>query len=491
MSYFLGIDQGTTLTTALVLNGDMQVVGRASYSNRQYHPAPGRAEQDPNEIFRSVLSAADAALDAAGIKATELTAIGIDHQGETCMLWDKTTLTPLGPAIGWQDRRTADEIAELAPEIVDKILNTTGLVADSYYSASKLAWMLKNLPGAADAVREGRAEAGTVNTYLMRRLCGDAYATDPTTGGRYMLMDLRTTDWDDELLSLFGIPKSMLPPIMDCDSYFGHTRPEVFFGASVPIYGSISDSNAALLGSGVCEPGVLKASYGTGCFMSLYTGERLFIDPHGRLTSTCCRRLGGRAEYSVCGAVLTSGATVEWLRKIGLIERPSDCAELAKRAKDGVYFVPAMTGLGTPYWNQIAKAGFYGIGIGTGREELVRAVLDGTAYRVNECIAAINALDGIKVEKILADGGMSRDDYLMQFEADITGVPVELIAEKETSGFGAACLAALGVGYIASPKEIKAFSAVSKRYEPRMREDRRLVLLAGWESAVKATINNK
>ncbi len=488
MGYILGIDQGTTLTTALVLNEDMRVVGRASSPNRQYHPAAGRAEQDPNEIFESVLSAVSAALDAAGVKATELMAIGIDHQGETCMLWDKSTLEPLGPAIGWQDRRTADEIAALDRKSVEMILNTTGLVADSYYSASKLSWMLRNINGAADAVKQGRAEAGTVNTYLMRRLCGDAYATDPTTGGRYMLMDLRITDWSDELLKLFGIPKSMLPPIMDCDSFFGYTRPEVFFGARVPIYGSISDSNAALLGSGVCEPGVLKASYGTGCFMSLYTGERLFIDRKGHLTSTCCRRLGGVAEYSVCGAVLTSGATVEWLRKIGLIEKPSDCASLAKRARDGVYFVPAMTGLGTPYWDQNAKAGFYGIGIDTGREELVRAVLDGTAYRVNECITAMNSLDGIKVEKILADGGMSRDDHLMQFEADITGIPVELIAEKETSGFGAACLAALGIGHLKSPREIRELSAVSKTYEPKMSEDRRRQLLCGWEAAVKATL---
>ncbi len=488
MSYILGIDQGTTLTTALVLNEDMRVVGRASSPNRQYYPAPGRAEQDPNEIFESVLSAVSAALDAVGIKATDLMAIGIDHQGETCMLWDKATLAPLGSAIGWQDRRTAGEISALDRETVERILNTTGLVADSYYSASKLSWMLKNIPGAVEAVKEGRAEAGTVNTYLMRRLCGDAYATDPTTGGRYMLMDLKATDWDDELLSLFGIPRSMLPPILDCDSFFGYTRPEVFFGAKVPIYGSISDSNAALLGSGVCEPGVLKASYGTGCFMSLYTGKKLFIDPKGHLTSTCCRRLGGVAEYSVCGAVLTGGATVEWLRSIGLIESPSETAELARRARDGVYFVPAMTGLGTPYWDQNAKAGFHGIGIGCGREELVRAVLDGTAYRVSDCVKAMNSLDGIKVEKILADGGMSRNDYLMQFQADITGVPVELIAEKETSAFGAACLAALGVRHLDSPRRIKELGSVSKVFEPQMSEERRLSLLSGWESAVRATL---
>ncbi len=488
MSYFLGIDQGTTLTTALVLNGDMRVVGRASSPNRQYYPAPGRAEQDPNEIFSSVLSAVSAALEKAGIKAQELTAIGIDHQGETCMLWDRETLSPLGPAIGWQDRRTAEEISALDRPSVESILNKTGLVADSYYSASKLSWMLRNIPGAAEAVEQGRAEAGTVNTYLIRRLCGEAYATDPTTGGRYMLMNLRSTDWDEELLALFGIPRSMLPPILDCNSYFGHTRPEVFFGASVPIYGSISDSNAALLGSGVCEPGVLKASYGTGCFMSLYTGGNLFIDPAGHLTSTCCRRFGGVAEYSVCGAVLTSGATVEWLRSVGLIESPAETAELAKRAKDGVYFVPAMTGLGTPYWDQNAKAGFHGIGIGCSREELVRAVLDGTAYRVNDCIKAMNALDGIKVEKLLADGGMSRNEYLMQFEADITGVPVELIAEKETSAFGAACLGALGVRHLESPREIGALCSVSRVYEPRMSEDRRLMLISGWESAVRATL---
>lgn len=489
MGYILGIDQGTTQTTALVLNEKFKVTGRGSCPTRQVYPSPGRAEQDPELLWRSFVTAAELALKDAGIPAGALDAVGIDHQGETCLIWDKSTLRPVAPALGWQDRRTADVCEALRREHGDYILRTTGLVTDSYYSATKLRWLLDNVPGAADAAAHGRLEAGTVNTYLMRRLCG-VFATDACTGGRYMLMDLRKTQWDAELCELCGIPPGLLPPIYDCAGLFGYTDPECFFGVRIPVYGSISDSNASLLGSGICEEGVLKASYGTGCFMSLYTGKTPYISG-GELTATCCRRLCGVPEYTVCGAVYSAGSAVDWLRRVGLAGSAGETEALAASAKDtGVYFVPAMSGMGTPYWSQDARAVFCGIGADCGREELVRAVLDGVAYRVCDCVDAMRRLAG-DVGRIVADGGMSDNSYLMQFQADMTGLPVLVLAEKETSAYGAACLAAIGAGRLEKPSDITELVKLKRIYEPSPDTDKREALLCGWEAAKrKCLLNN-
>lgn len=480
MGYILGVDCGTTLTTALLLNEDMRVVSVGQSPTEQLYPQSSHVEQLPRKILGSFLRAAALAIDNANIKPCEVEAIGIDHQGETCLIWNKVTGEPIYNAISWQDRRTAEEVNSIKEKYGEYIFNTTGLIADSYYSASKLAWILDNVPGARDAAARGELCAGTLNTYFIYMLCGE-FVSDACTGGRYMLMDLKKTEWDKKMLDIFDIPEDILPPLYDCARVFGYTRPESFFGVSVPIMGSITDSNAALIGSGLTTPGALKASYGTGCFMSLYTGKTpIFSDM--TLSSTCCRRLNGVPEYTMCGAVYSAGSAIEWMRRVGLIDKPADSGYMARDCENtGVYFVPAFSGIGSPYWDQDAKAQFVGIDFRCGREQLVRAVLESSAYRVTDCIDCMNRFT--HVNEIVADGGMTKDVYLMQFQADITGVPVSILSEKENSAFGAAALAALSCGKLGSIGEIAELNRRSKTFEPKMSADERESLLDGWQKA--------
>ncbi len=480
MGYILGIDCGTTLTTALLLNEDMRVVGVGQSPTAQIYPQSGYVEQVPQKIFEAFLHAAALAMEQAHIQPNEIEAIGIDHQGETCLVWNKRTGEPIYNAVSWQDRRTADGIRAIKEEYGESIFRTTGLIADSYYSASKLRWILDHVDGAREATERGELCAGTLNTYFIYMLSGE-FVSDACTGGRYMLMDLKSTTWNDTLLDLFDIPSDILPPLHDCAHLFGYTRPESLFGVRVPIMGSITDSNAALIGSGLKTPGTLKASYGTGCFMSLYTGETpIFTDQ--TLSSTCCRRLNGIAEYTVCGAVYSAGSAVEWMRRVGWIDKPSDSGYMAQNCENtGVYFVPAFSGIGSPYWDQDARAQFVGIDFRCGHEQLVRAVLESSAYRVTDCIAEMNRYTHVR--EIVADGGMTKDVYLMQFQADITGIPVSILSEKENSAFGAAALAAIGCGRIRDVGEIASFNKRAKTFEPRMSADERESLLAGWQIA--------
>lgn len=486
MGYLLGIDVGTTLTTTLLLDGDLRPVAHISLPTGYIYPRPGQAELSPEGILASSIAAADGVISKAGINYNQIDAIGIDHQGETCCVWERETAETIYPAIGWQDRRTNERINALSPDEKRLILNSTGLVPDAYYSATKLEWILKNAAAGRDI---SRLEAGTLNTYLIKKLCG-TYTSDACTGGRYMLMDLRRTEWDERLLSMFGIPRGILPPLGDCAGNFGITRGQYFGGAGIPVTGTITDSNAALLGSGIRRPGVLKASYGTGCFMSLYTGFEPYISPDGKLSSTCTRRLDGRAEYTVCGAVYSAGYAVEQLRKAGIITDISETSALASEAKHrGAYFIPAHNGMGTPYWNQDARATFTGIGALCGRAELVRAVLEGVALRVNDCVEAMREA-GCAVREIVAGGGMCRNEYLMQFQADITGLPVKVLKEKEMSAYGAACLAGIGLGRL-KIEDIPEISDFETVYYPSMHDDEREELLDGWREAINSIMYKK
>lgn len=488
--YFLGLDQGTTGTTVMIFDENWNKVSRGYKEHTQYYPKPGWVEHDPMEIWRNILETIDMATKEAGITEEDITCIGMDNQGETVMLWDKVSGVPVYNAIVWQDRRTAEEADEIAKKYGDMIREKTGLIVDAYFSATKIKWIIDNVPGVKEKMKQGRIIAGTLDTWMIWKLThGRVCATDYSTASRTMLLNIHTGQWDDEILEALDIPKSILPEIRDSSTIFGHTDPLDFFGAIVPISGSVVDQQAALFGQACFKEGTVKTTYGTGCFMLMNTGDKPVYSENGLLTTVGWGlNQGKEITFALDGGIYIAGAAVQWLRdKLQIITDAAQTEELAKSVPDtgGVFFVPAFAGLAAPHWDQYARGTFVGITGGTGREQIVRATLESMAYQVKDNLDVMEKDSGIKIKVMRVDGGASANDFLMQFQADILGIPVEVPEIVDTTALGAAYLAAYGIGEFHDFKELEANWKLAKRFEPQMDEKTREELLYQWHRAVE------
>ncbi len=491
MKYFLGIDQGTTGTTSIIFDEKWNICGKGYFEHKQYYPQPGWVEHNPEEIWDKTKESVAEALNHAKINANELAAIGLDNQGETCMIWDKKTGKPVYNAIVWQDRRTSKQADELKDEYGDLIMQKTGLTIDAYFSALKIKWILENVPGTKEKAKKGDLLVGTLDTWLLWKMTGEkVYITDSSTASRTMLFNIHTNQWDDEILNFIGIPASILPEIKTSSEIYGYTD-QSFLDARVPIAGSVVDQAAALFGQACFDKGTVKTTYGTGCFMLMNTGDKPVYSNNGLLT-TAVWSLNGKITYALDGGVYIGGAAVQWLRDgIGIINNASETEALAKSVPDtsGVYFVPAFSGLAAPYWDQYARGTMVGITGGTTRAHIVRATLEAIAYQVAENLEVMEKDSGIKIETMRVDGGAVANSFLMQFQADILGIPVDVPVITETTALGAAYLAALGVGELDSVDSIKNVWKLNKRYMPQTNENQRKTMMEQWKKAVARSRN--
>ena len=488
MNCVLAIDQGTTGTTSLVLAKDGSILGRGYREITQFYPSPGLVEHDPHEILESALETARAAL--AGAKASadaDPVAIGITNQRETIVLWERETGRAVHPAIVWQDRRTAQRCVELAPH-AERIAARTGLVTDPYFSATKLEWLLKR-PGMRERAARGELAAGTIDSWLIWHLTGGAvHATDHTNASRTMLYDLDARDWSDELCELFGVPKSLLPKVMPSSGVFGHTAPEVF-GESLPISGVAGDQQAALFGQGGWSAGGGKNTYGTGAFLLLNTGAKRPVGGQGLLTTIACDERG-QPVYALEASIFIAGAAVQWLRDgLGIVGTAAETEEMARSlpSNDGVYFVPALVGLGAPDWEPDARGTIVGLTRGTTRAHLARAALEAMAHGTQDVLEEMRRSGNVPFDRLRVDGGATRNDWLMQFQADVLGVPVERPDIVETTALGAAGLAGLAAGVWSDGDEFLA-SRTFTRFEPGGGRPGAVESHRGWRRAVRTAL---
>ena len=485
--YILALDQGTTSSRAILFDPAGRIVAKQQQEFPQGFPQPGWVEHDPEAIWGSQLAVAQAVLRIQRVTAAQIAAIGITNQRETTLLWDRATGVPVGPAIVWQDRRTAGICDRLRAEgWAVRIQAKTGLVVDAYFSATKLQWLLDHIPGARARAARGELAFGTVDSFLIWRLTGGrVHCTDVSNASRTMLFNIHTLAWDSDLLAALDIPPSVLPEVRPSSAVYGHTDPALFGGA-IPISGAAGDQQAATFGQACWTPGMTKNTYGTGCFMLMNTGEIPVSSSHNLLT-TIGWQLDGRVTYCLEGSVFTSGAAVQYLRdSLGLIGSAADSEALAESISDsgGVYVVPAFTGLGAPYWDAYARGAILGLTRGSGRAEIVRATLESVAYQSRDLLDAMQADSGATLPALRVDGGMVANDFLMQFQADLLGVPVERPLVAETTALGAAYLAGLAVGYWPDLDAIAANWALDRRFTPQMDAPTRVRLYRGWQAAV-------
>jgi glycerol kinase len=491
--HILAIDQGTTSTRSLVLDAQGRVRGGAQKELAQHYPQPGWVEHDAEEIWRASLETARGALGHACVGARDIAGIGITNQRETTIVWERATGQPIARAIVWQDRRTAERCAGLrAAGHAAAVQAKTGLVLDPYFSATKIEWLLDNVPDARARAERGELAFGTVDCFLLWRLTGgQVHATDATNAARTLLFDIHRQDWDDELLALFRVPRAMLPKVQDCAGEFG-TTPAELLGTPLPVLGMAGDQQAATVGQACFAPGMIKSTYGTGCFAVLNTGEHAVTSKH-RLLTTLAYRLGGRVTYAIEGAIFVAGAAVQWLRDgLGLIKDAKESEALAKSADPArrVYLVPAFTGLGAPYWDADARGALFGLTRDVGRAEVVRAALDAACFQTRDLLDAMRA-DGTDPKSLRVDGGMVANDWLMQRLADILGLPVERPRHIETTVQGAAALAGLAAGLYPSLDAIAKQWALDRAFEPKLSADERESLCAGWQDAVRRTLSGR
>jgi glycerol kinase len=485
----LALDQGTTGSTALVFGPEGEVLGRAYAEITQHYPSPGWVEHDAEEIWQKSLRVAAQALSASGVPPRGLRAIGITNQRETTVLWDRKTGDPVYRAIVWQSRQTADVCARLKAAGHEPLFHErTGLVLDPYFSGSKIAWLLEGDPALRARADRGEIAFGTIDTWLIHRLTGGrVHATDPTNASRTLLYDIHERRWDEELLRVLGVPEAVLPQVRPSSGVFGETVALDGLPPGIPIAGDAGDQQAALFGQGCFEPGMAKNTYGTGAFLVLNTGDRRVISGKGLLTTLCCDAKGG-AGYALEGSVFVAGAAVQWLRdEMGLVKSASETGPIAESVADthGVYVVPAFTGLGAPYWDADARGAIVGLTRGAGRSHLVRATLESLAYQSRDVIDAMNDESGVPLRELRVDGGACANDFLMQFQADILGVPVDRPSLVETTAAGAAFLAGLGVGFWKDAAHLAARRRRDRLFTPSMLPERREALYAGWRSAVE------
>ncbi|MCA9847695.1 MAG: glycerol kinase GlpK [Dehalococcoidia bacterium] len=487
--HILALDQGTTSSRALVFDERGAVLGMAQHEFTQHFPRPGWVEHDPREIWESQLLAAREALAQAGVRAEETLALGITNQRETSLIWDRASGEPIHPAIVWQSRQTAAICDEWrARGLTERVREITGLVIDAYFSASKIRWLLDEVPGAQERAERGDLAFGTVDTWLIWQLTGGAHLTDETNASRTMLYDIAARSWSAELLEAFGIPASLLPEVRPSSSDFGTARAE-FLGAPIPIRGVAGDQQAALFGQGCVNPGDAKNTYGTGCFLLSNTGAAKPASEHG-LLGTVAASCDGPA-FALEGSVFVAGAAVQWLRDgLGLIATAAESEAVARSVLDtgGVYLVPAFAGLGAPYWDQDARGALVGLTRGTERGHVVRATLEAIAYQSRDLVECIAADAGRPLEALRVDGGATHNAFLMQFQADILGIPVHRPKNLEVTALGAAGLAGIGAGLWADPAQfVAATSSDLDVFEPSMPEVERTERYEGWRNAVART----
>ena len=489
--YVIALDQGTTSSRCILFDREQNIVGVAQREFTQIYPKPGWVEQDPMEIWSSQSSVLTEVLAQTGIAPTEVAAIGITNQRETTIVWDKATGRPIYNAIVWQCRRTASLCEELKADgaFSDYIKEYTGLLIDAYFSATKLKWILDHVEGARERARAGELLFGTVDSWLVWKLTGGkAHVTDYTNASRTMLFDIQNLCWDEEICRRLDIPMEMLPQVCSSSQVYGFANLQ---GVEVPIAGIAGDQQAALFGQGCFHPGEAKNTYGTGCFLLMNTGEQLCRSENGLLT-TIAIGLNGRVQYALEGSVFVGGAVIQWVRdELRFISESRDAEYYASKVPDtgGVYLVPAFTGLGAPYWDMYARGALVGLTRGTNRDHIIRAAQESIAYQSWDLVNAMEKDTGIPLSALNADGGASRDKFLMQFQADILNKPVRRPVIRETTALGAALLAGLATGVWSSQEEVKSRMKTDSLYEPAMDEAKRQKLLRGWHKAVGRSLD--
>jgi glycerol kinase len=481
----LAIDQGTTGTTCLVFSLEAELLGRAYREFEQHFPRPGWVEHDAAEIWEVTQAVAGEALDDAGVVVGQLMAVGITNQRETVCVWDPDSGEPLHHAIVWQDRRTAGRCDQLREKGVESLVRErTGLVLDPYFSGTKIEWLLQNVDGLAERARDGRAVFGTIDSWLIWNLSGE-HATDPSNASRTMLFDIGSGKWDGELLELLGVPERSLPEVRSSSGEIAVTRAEAMHGHAVPIAGIAGDQQAALFGQACVDQGLGKNTYGTGSFVLVNSGYRA-PRPAPGLLGTVAWGIGQRMSYALEAAIFVTGAGVQWLRDgLGVIDAAAETEALAAAldSNDGVYFVPALTGLGSPHWDPYARGTIVGLTRGTGRAHLARATLEAIAYQTVDAVRAMEDASGVELTELRADGGATVNEWLMQFQADVLGVPVVLPEIAETTALGAAYLAGVGVG-IWTIDDVGRRWRERRRYEPQMGDEERAALIGDWHRAL-------
>jgi glycerol kinase len=489
--HILAIDQGTTSTRAILFDRRAQSVATAQTEFTQHYPAPGQVEHDPEDIWRDVLATAREAIARGGVEPAAVAAIGITNQRETVVLWDRADGTPVHRAIVWQDRRTTERCQALKAEGAEpEIRARTGLLVDPYFSATKLAWILDNVPGARARAERGELAFGTIDSFLLWRLTGGAvHATDVTNASRTLLWNIRENRWDPELCRLLDVPMAILPAVHDNAHDYGTTDPSLF-GAAIPICGIAGDQQAALFGQACFRPGMAKATYGTGCFMLLNTGESAPASDH-RLLTTPAYRLDGRTTYALEGSIFIAGAAVKWLRDgIGVITHARETNDMATRVPDngGVYMVPAFVGLGAPHWQPEARGAIFGLTLGSTQAHLARAALEAVGYQTMDLLDAMIADGGDRPPTLRVDGGMAANDWLCRFLADLLTIPVERPVDVETTARGAAFHAGLAAGLWSGLPALEELWAGQRCFEPDMEEDVRRGLVDGWHAALQKVL---
>ncbi len=485
--YILALDQGTTSSRAILFDKQGNVKSMAQQEFKQYYPKAGWVEQDPMEIWEGQLKVAKACLEKGNIAAADVMAIGITNQRETTIVWDKTTGKPIYKAIVWQCKRTAAFCESLKEEGFEKVIKEkTGLILDPYFSATKLKWILDHVEGARKKAKNGEILFGTVDTWLMWKLTkGEVFATDYSNAARTMLFNIHTLEWDEEILDKLDIPRQMLPQVKASSGLFGTTY-EGLFETCIPISGVAGDQQAALFGQTCFSPATAKSTYGTGCFLLMNTGEKAVSSKHGLLT-TIAWGIDGKVEYALEGSIFMAGAAIQWLRdELGLIANAGESETYARSVKDsnGVYVVPAFAGLGAPYWDAYARGSIVGLTRGTTKAHIIRATLEAIAYQTYDVLKVMEQDLGMHLTMLKVDGGASKNDFLMQFQADLLGVKVERPQVVETTALGAAYLAGLAVGYWKDKEEIAHNWCLDKTFEADLELAKKEKLLKGWSKAI-------
>ena len=485
MKYILALDQGTTSSRAIVFDHAGSIVSVAQKEFRQIFPKPGWVEHDPRDVWSSQAGVAAEALTKGNVAARDVAAIGITNQRETTLVWDRATGEPIANAIVWQDRRTAGICDRLKARKLDRVIRKkTGLVVDAYFSGTKVQWILENVKGAKARARAGELAFGTVDSWLVWNLTGGrVHVTDASNASRTMLFDIGKGAWDDELLKIFGVPRSMLPDVRSSSEVYGETT---LLGAPIPIAGIAGDQQAALFGQACTKPGMAKNTYGTGCFMLMNTGTKRIASKNNLLT-TVAWRIGDRTEYALEGSIFIAGAVVQWLRDgLEFFRSAPEIEALARTVPDtgGVYLVPAFAGLGAPHWDQYARGTIVGLTRGTTKAHIARAALEAIALQTMDVLQAMQADSGIKLKQLRVDGGASANDLLMQLQADLLGVPVVRPKVAETTALGAAYLAGLAVGFWKSQADIAKQWQVDRQFAPAMKAPERKRIAGGWERAL-------
>ncbi len=487
MNFILALDQGTTSSRAMLISRDGTVKGVAQKPFRQIFPSPGWVEHDPKEIWASQTSVAAEVMAATGVPPTQIAAIGITNQRETTVVWDRKTSQPLMNAIVWQDRRTTELCQKMKSEGLEPLVQQkTGLLLDPYFSASKIRWILDHIPGALERAKRGELAFGTIDSWLIWKLTqGKVHVTDVTNASRTMLFNIHTEEWDDELLKIWHIPREILPKVCSSSEVYAETS-AAFAASSIPISGIAGDQQAALFGQACFQSGMVKTTYGTGCFMLMNTGDKP-VHSKNKLLTTIAYKTAGKTHYALEGSVFIGGAVVQWLRdSLGVIKTSSEIKKLATSVPDnnGVYFVPAFTGLGAPYWDPYARGVILGLTRGSTAGHIARAALEGIAYQVTDVLQAMENDAGIKIEQMRVDGGAAVDDLLMQFQADVLGVPIIRPQMTESTALGAAFLAGLAVKFWQSEQEIASYWKADREFIPSMSPEKVHKLRSHWKKAV-------